>query len=279
MISRRLTVGRVLSYLALAGYVVLLGFPLVWLLSTSFKTPRELASLSPSLLPDSFSLTNFRAAIEQQDLLRAGANSLIVAGCTTVLVLLVSVPASYALARFRSRLRGVALGWILVSQVFPIILIVVPLFLILKQFGLIDSLVGLILVDLVWSLPFALWMLQGYVAKIPAELEEAAATDGASRLRTLTSIVFPLLLPGIAATSMFAFVLSWNEFFFALVLIQDPKLNTLPLALARFVGQEGQVQLGPLAAGSLLSMIPSLVFFALMQRRLTSGLLAGAVKG
>jgi multiple sugar transport system permease protein len=277
--SRQLTPGRVLSYLALAGYVVLLGFPLVWLLSTSFKTPRELASLSPSLLPEEFSLTNFRAAIEQQDLLRAGANSLIVAGCTTVLVVLVSVPASYALARFRSRLRGVAMGWILVSQVFPIILIVVPLFLILKQFGLIDSLVGLILVDLVWSLPFALWMLQGYVAKIPAELEEAAATDGASRLRTLTRIVFPLLLPGIAATSMFAFVLSWNEFFFALVLIQDPKLNTLPLALARFVGQEGQVQLGPLAAGSLLSMIPSLVFFALMQRRLTSGLLAGAVKG
>lgn len=279
MTSRQLTPGRVLSYLALAGYVVLLGFPLVWLLSTSFKTPRELASLSPSLLPEEFSLTNFRAAIEQQDLLRAGANSLIVAGCTTVLVVLVSVPASYALARFRSRLRGVAMGWILVSQVFPIILIVVPLFLILKQFGLIDSLVGLILVDLVWSLPFALWMLQGYVAKIPAELEEAAATDGASRLRTLTRIVFPLLLPGIAATSMFAFVLSWNEFFFALVLIQDPKLNTLPLALARFVGQEGQVQLGPLAAGSLLSMIPSLVFFALMQRRLTSGLLAGAVKG
>ncbi|BCJ30096.1 carbohydrate ABC transporter permease [Actinocatenispora sera] len=279
MTSRRLTPGRALSYLALAGYVVLLGFPLVWLLSTSFKTPRELASLSPSLLPEEFSLTNFRAAIEQQDLLRAGANSLIVAGCTTVLVVLVSVPASYALARFRSRLRGVAMGWILVSQVFPIILIVVPLFLILKQFGLIDSLAGLVLVDLVWSLPFALWMLQGYVAKIPAELEEAAATDGASRLRTLTRIVFPLLLPGIAATSMFAFVLSWNEFFFALVLIQDPQLNTLPLALARFVGQEGQVQLGPLAAGSLLSMIPSLVFFALMQRRLTSGLLAGAVKG
>jgi multiple sugar transport system permease protein len=277
--SRQLTPGRVLSYVALAAYVVLLGFPLVWLLSTSFKTPRELASLSPSLLPEEFSLANFRAAIEQQDLLRAGANSLIVAGCTTVLVVLVSVPASYALARFRSRLRGVAMGWILVSQVFPIILIVVPLFLILKQSGLIDSLVGLILVDLVWSLPFALWMLQGYVAKIPAELEEAAATDGASRLRTLTSIVFPLLLPGIAATSMFAFVLSWNEFFFALVLIQDPQLNTLPLALARFVGQEGQVQLGPLAAGSLLSMIPSLVFFALMQRRLTSGLLAGAVKG
>lgn len=279
MTSRQLTPGRVLSYVALAAYVVLLGFPLVWLLSTSFKTPRELASLSPSLLPEEFSLANFRAAIEQQDLLRAGANSLIVAGCTTVLVVLVSVPASYALARFRSRLRGVAMGWILVSQVFPIILIVVPLFLILKQFGLIDSLVGLILVDLVWSLPFALWMLQGYVAKIPAELEEAAATDGASRLRTLISIVFPLLLPGIAATSMFAFVLSWNEFFFALVLIQDPQLNTLPLALARFVGQEGQVQLGPLAAGSLLSMIPSLVFFALMQRRLTSGLLAGAVKG
>jgi multiple sugar transport system permease protein len=273
------TVGRGFAYLAMAGYVVFLGFPLLWLLSTSFKTPQELATITPKLLPESLNFSNFSKALEEQNLLRAALNSLIVALSSTILVIVVSVPAAYALARFRTRMRGVALGWILVSQVFPVILIVIPLFLILKQFSLINTLQGLIIVNVVWSLPFALWMLQGYVMTIPRDLEEAGSVDGAGRIRILTSIVFPLLLPGIIATSMFTFIASWNEFFFALVLIQDPDLNTLPLSLARFVGQEGQVQLGPLAAGALMAMIPSLVIFAILQRRLTSGLLSGAVKG
>jgi multiple sugar transport system permease protein len=128
-------------------------------------------------------------------------------------------------------------------------------------------------------LPFALWMLQGFVAAIPRDLEEAAAVDGAGRLRILVSVVFPLLRPGLVATALFAFISSWNEFLFALVLIQDPDKVTLSLTLSRFVGAEGQVQLGALAAGSLLATVPSLVFFLLIQRRLTSGLLTGAVKG
>ena len=270
---------RSLAYLALAGYMVFLGFPVLWLLSTSFKTPQELATITPKLLPASFNFDNYIKALDEQDLLRAARNSLIVALSTTILVIVVGVPAAYALARYRTKLRVGALGWILVSQVFPVILIVIPLFLILKQFGLNNSLLGLIIIDLVWSLPFALWMLQGYAAAIPPDLEEAGAVDGAGRVRVLISIVFPLLVPGVVATAMFTFIASWNEFFFALVLIQDPSLNTLPLALARFVGQEGQVQLGPLAAGALLATIPSLVFFAFLQRRLTSGLLSGAVKG
>jgi multiple sugar transport system permease protein len=211
--------------------------------------------------------------------LHAGANSLMVAVASTILVTIVAMPAAYGLARFRTKMRPIALGWILVSQVFPVILIVIPLFLILQQFGLNNSLVGLVIVYLVWSLPFALWLLQGSVAGIPRDLEEAASVDGAGRLRVLVSIVLPLLLPGIVATALFSFVSAWNEFFFALVLIQDPALNTLPLALAKFVGQEGQVKLGALAAGSLLATIPSLLFFSFLQRRLTSGLLTGAVKG
>ena len=196
-----------------------------------------------------------------------------------MLVILLAMPAAYALARFRTRLRGVATGWILLSQVFPFILIVIPLFIVLRNLHLIDTLWGLVLVYTVWSLPFALWMLQGYIAGIPNELEEAASMDGASRLRILRSILLPLLAPGLVATSLFTFISAWNEFFFALVLIQDPAKKTLPLTLANFVGQEGQVQLPQLAAGSLLATIPSLLFFAIIQRRLTSGLLSGAVKG
>lgn len=277
--GRRSRVARPLQYLALAGYIVFLGFPLLFLLTTAFKTPRELQAPDPTFLPQSLDLANFGLAIAKANLVQAAGNSLIVAVSTTIVVTLISLPAAYALARFKTRLRGIATGWILLSQVFPFILIIIPLFLVLKQAGLLNSLLGLILVYTVWSLPFALWMLQGYVAGIPVELEEAGAVDGGSRLLILARIVLPLLAPGLVATSLFAFISAWNEFFFALVLIQDPALQTLPLTLARFVGAEGQVQLGQLAAGSLLATIPSLLFFALIQRRLTSGLLSGAVKG
>ena len=279
MSRRTRSVVRPLQYLAMLGYVVFLGFPLLFLVLTAFKTPQELISATPSFLPQSLNLDNFIQAIDKANLVQAAANSLLVAVSTTVIVTLISLPAAYALARFRTKLRGVATGWILLSQVFPFILIIIPLFLVLKQLGLVDSLLGLVLVYTVWSLPFALWMLQGYIAGIPVELEEAGAMDGASRITILRVIILPLLAPGLVATSLFTFISSWNEFFFALVLIQDPALQTLPLTLARFVGAEGQVQLGQLAAASLLATIPSLVFFAIIQRRLTSGLLSGAVKG
>ncbi|GAA2753563.1 carbohydrate ABC transporter permease [Amnibacterium kyonggiense] len=278
-IRRRNRVVRPLQYVALAAYVVFLGFPLLFLLTTSFKSSRELLAPNPTLLPQSLDLSNFGQAIQQANLLQSGLNSVIVAVSTTIVVTVISLPAAYALARFRSRIRSAATGWILLSQVFPFILVIIPLFLVLKQVGLVDSLVGLVLVYTVWSLPFTLWMLQGHVASIPVDLEEAGATDGAGRLRVLVSIVLPLLGPGLVATSLFTFISAWNEFFFALVLIQNPALQTLPLSLARFVGSEGQVQLGQLAAGALLATLPSLLFFVLIQRRLTSGLLSGAVKG
>jgi multiple sugar transport system permease protein len=267
------------QYVALAGYLIFLGFPLLWLLSTALKGKRELGEIAPSLIPKHATLGNFSAAIHQAGLIHAGYNSLRVAVATTVIVIVLALPAAYALARFKTWLRPVTLSWILVGQVFPVILVVIPLFLILKQFQLIDSLVGLTIVYVVYSLPFALWMLQGYVQGVPRDLEEAGAVDGASRIRVLIHIVFPLLLPGVIAAALFTFISSWNEFFFALVLIQDPQKVTLSLTLSRFVGAEGQVQLGALAAGSLLATIPSLVFFMIIQRRLTSGLLSGAVKG
>lgn len=270
---------KTLQYVALAGYLFFLGFPLVWMLSTALKGPQEIGRPSGSLLPSNPTLNNFVDAVQRADLLLSARNSLLVAVATMILVIIVALPAAYALARFRTRLRTVANGWILVSQVFPVVLVVIPLFLILSQFDLQDRLVGLTIVYVVYSLPFGLWMLQGYVAAIPKDVEEAGAIDGAGRIRVLRSIVLPLLMPGIVATAMFTLISSWNEFFFALVLIQSPENSTLPLTLARFVGAEGQVQLGALAAGSLLATVPSLIFFALIQRRLTSGLLSGAVKG
>ncbi|WP_245989857.1 carbohydrate ABC transporter permease [Agrococcus jenensis] len=271
--------GRVLQYVAIVLFMIFLAFPLLFLFTTAFKSQRELQSPDPQLLPAQWNLDNFTAAIDRANLIQAAGNSLIVALVTTLIVVAVSLPAAYALARFRTRLRKLATGWILLSQVFPFILIIVPLYLMLQPLGLGNSLGGLVVVYVVWSLPFALWMLQGYVASIPVDLEEAGAMDGAPKWRVLVSIVLPLLAPGLVATSLFAFIGSWNEFFFALVLIKDEALQTLPQRLALFVGAEGQVQLGQLAAASLLAAIPSLLFFALIQRRLTSGLLSGAVKG
>lgn len=267
------------QYALLFALAAFLAFPLLWMVSTSFKSPRELVALIPSLIPTQPTLDNYRAAFGEQDLVRSGINSIQLALGNAILTVVVALPAAYGLARRATVLRRAVLGWVLVSQIFPLILVIIPLFLVLRTLGLLNSLQGLLLVYLVWSLPFTLWMLQNYVRAIPLELEEAASMDGAGRVRILRSIILPLLAPGIVVAALFAFISSWNEFFFALVVLQSPELATLPLRLARFIGAEGVVRLGPLAAASLVATLPSLVFFAAIQRHLRSGLLAGGVKG
>ncbi|MGX1676269.1 carbohydrate ABC transporter permease [Streptomyces sp. NPDC055400] len=266
------------QYLALLAYLVFLAFPFLWLISTAFKPPRELASLHPTWIPKDPTLANFRQAFDEQPLLRAAANSVIVAVCAALIAVVIATPMAYVMARHRSLLSRAATGWVVVSQAFPFVLLIIPLFLVLKNLHLINSLPGLIMVYIVWSLPFALWMLVGYVRAVPPELEEAAAVDGAGKLRTLVSVTAPLLAPGLVATGLFAFITAWNEFFFALVLMKTPERQTLPVILTHFLGAEGVADLGPLAAAAFLATLPSLVIFALIQRRLTGGMLAGAVK-
>jgi len=279
MIHRRSRRATVLQYAALFGFIVFLSFPLLWMLSTSFKGPRELVALTASLIPVVPTLENYGTAFGEQDLVQSAANSIQLSLGNAILTVLVALPAAYGLARHATILRKATMGWILVSQIFPLILIIIPLFLVLKTLHLLDSLSGLLIVYLVWSLPFTLWMLQTYVKAIPLELEEAASIDGAGRLRILRAIVLPLLAPGIVVAALFAFISAWNEFFFALVVLQSQEHFTLPLTLARFIGSEGVVRLGPLAAASLVATLPSLVFFTVIQRHLRSGLLAGGVKG
>jgi multiple sugar transport system permease protein len=275
---RTSTGGRIGQYLALFGYLVFLAFPFLWLVSTAFKTPQELGSPHPTWIPRDPTLANFRQAFDEQPLLRAAGNSLLAALGAALIAVLIATPLAYVMARHRSRLTKAATGWVVVSQAFPLVLVIIPLFLVLKQLRLINSLSGLVMVYVVWALPFALWMLVGYVRAVPAELEEAAAVDGAGRLRTLVSVTAPLLAPGIVATGLFAFITAWNEFFFALVLLKTPEKQTLPVVLTRFIGAEGVADLGPLAAAAFLATLPSLVVFAVIQRRITGGMLAGAVK-
>lgn len=279
MMTRRPWYATVLMYAGLAFFLAFLGFPLVWLVSASFKSSQELNSLAVNLIPTQWDFSNYHNALERQNLIPAAMNSLLVAVATMIITVLLSMPMAYALARLQGRLRAAGTIWILTSQVFPSILIIIPLFLLLRTISLNDTLLGLILVYVTFTMPFTLWMLQGYVAAIPVELEEAAEMDGANRVTILRRVVLPLLAPGLVATAMFTFVSAWNEFFLALVLLQSPELYTLPIALRSFLGAEGQTQLGPLAAGAVLATIPSLIIFGILQKKLTGGMLAGAVKG
>lgn len=275
---RTSTPARAGQYTALLAYLVFLAFPFLWLLSTAFKPPRELGSLHPTWIPKDPTLANFRQAFDEQPLLHAALNSLTAALGAAVIAVLIATPMAYVVARRRTRLAKAVTGWVVVSQAFPFVLLIIPLFVVLKNLRMINSVPGLVLVYVVWALPFALWMLAGYVRAVPLELEEAAAVDGAGRLRTLVSVTAPLLAPGIVATALFAFITAWNEFFFALVLLKTPEKQTLPVVLTHFIGAEGVADLGPLAAAAFLATLPSLVVFAIIQRRITGGMLTGAVK-
>ncbi|MEU9981602.1 carbohydrate ABC transporter permease [Streptomyces sp. NPDC050856] len=266
------------QYLALLGYLGFLALPFLWLVSTAFKPAREIGSPHPGWIPRDPTLANFRQAFAEQPLLQAAGNSLAAAAGAALVTVALAAPVAYVTARHRGPLATVATGWVVVSQAFPFVLVIIPLFLVLRNLRLVNTLTGLVLVYVVWSLPFALWMLTGYVRAVPAELEEAAAVDGAGRLRTLVSVTAPLLAPGVVATALFAFITAWNEFFFALVLLKTPEKQTLPVVLTHFLGAEGVADLGPLAAAAFLATLPSLVVFAVVQKRITGGTLAGAVK-
>jgi multiple sugar transport system permease protein len=279
IVTKRKRSTRTLQYAALAGYLIFLGFPLLWMLSISLKGPRELVELHPHLIPKDVTLENYRVALHENGLVHAAWNSFKVSSLTAITTTLVGLPAAYVLARQRGWISRLGLAWILLSQMFPLILIIIPLFLVLRRLHLVDSHMGLVFTYVVLTLPFILWMLQSYVRTIPRDLEEAAMVDGATRLQVLRTIIAPLLAPGVVVTGLFAFITAWNEFFFALVLLQSPNLTTLPLRLAGYVGIEGIVRLGPLAASAFLATLPSLILFVVIQRWLTRGLLSGAVKG
>ena len=264
--------------IALICFVIFLAFPLVWMLSISFKPSPEIYSRIPTLIPKEPTLANFKNAFGQQDLLSGISNSFKIGVLSSIAVLILTVPAAYALVRYKTAVNKSVIAWILVSQLFPSILIIIPLFVVLRNLGLTNSHSGITLVYTVWSVPFVLWMLRSYVQSIPIELEEAAFIDGANRLQVLSKVVFPLMIPGIVASGLFAFVSSWNEFFFALVLLKTPKLATLPVYLSRFTGSEGMTRLGPLAASCLIATLPALLVFTFLQKGLISGLMSGAVK-
>jgi multiple sugar transport system permease protein len=273
------TFSKLVIHMLIILFIIFLLFPLIWVLASSLKTTQEIYSGSPTIFPQHISFEHYFSVISGQQVFRSMWNSIIVGVLSTILVVLVAVPSAYAMVRYKSIINNALLGWILVSQIFPVILIMIPLYMVLRNIGLTDSLTGLTLIYVVWSLPFVLWMMHGYIKSIPFELEEAAVLDGASRTQVIFKVIMPLLLPAIGASALFAFISAWNEFFFAFVLMKSPALGTLQVELARYTGMEGQARTGPLAAASVVATIPSVILFIFMRKWLTTGLVSGALKG
>lgn len=261
----------VLVLLALAAYAV----PFFWQLLTSFKPEAELLRLPP-LLPTRLTLDHYRVVLEQSVVPRALVNSLGVATLTTLLALLLGVPAGYAIARRPVPGKGVLLLVIVGSTAFPQIATVSPLYLILRELGLRDTWTALVLAHTSFALPLTIWLLAGFIRELPPVLEEAAQVDGASAARTFTSIIVPLLAPGLASTALLTFVFSWNEFLFAYTFTATEASRTVPVALALFPGVF-EVPWGDIAAASMLASLPPVLIVLGLQRHFVRGLLAGAI--
>ena len=258
-------------------FVLALAFPVLLLVFNALKSDVEIFG-SPMGIPLAPTLDNFREVLFNTTFFVNLRNTVIVAFSTIVLSACVSAPASYALSRYKFRGRTVFSIWLLATQAFPGIIMVLGLFTVLSVYGLVNTLFGLIIMHTTFSMPFSVWLLKGYFDKIPYALEEAAQIDGCTRIRSLVKIVLPLSVPGLLAVGTFSLLLSWNEFFFALVIMRDNAHYTLPVYLARFIGSGGVVQWGPLSAAALLVSLPVLILFMLGQRYLVSGLTGGAVK-
>ncbi len=268
---------QILLHVAVVAMIALLAFPLLLLVFNSLKTESQIFE-SPMGPPSSVTWENFRTILTETTFLTNLKNSVIVAFSTVFLAVLVTAPAGYALSRFKFRGRTLFSMWLLATQAFPGIIMVLGLFTVLNVYGLIDRLPGLIIMHTSFALPFSIWLLKGYFDKIPVDLEEAARIDGCTRLRALVKIILPLSVPGLLAVATFSLLLSWNEFFFALVIMKTNPNWTLPVYLARFLGSGGVVQWGPLSAAALLVTIPVFILFLLGQRYLVSGLTGGAIK-
>jgi N,N'-diacetylchitobiose transport system permease protein len=259
-------------------------FPLFWMISTAFKPSQEIFSLTPHLLPSHPWLGNFRQVMSGQ-VSGIGSfwlffrNSLLVTLSTVVLASVVSLLASVAVARYRFRLRATFLVMLLIVQMIPGQALIIALFLDFKRINLLQNLLGLVIVYSAQALPVSIWMLRNFVATIPKELEEAAAIDGASGTKIFWRILFPLVMPGLVATSIFAFITAYNEFIVALTFLgQDHGDYTLPIYLTYFFGRGG-AEWGPIMAASTMYTIPVVIFFLIVRRRLVGGLTAGALKG
>jgi multiple sugar transport system permease protein len=261
----------------LAALAVLVLLPFWWVISSSVKATSEIVSPTPTMIPHSFTLEHFQKLLGGSAFPRFFLNSVIVSLLSMAIAVVLSVLAGYAFFRLRFPGRDLLFRAILLAYAFPGIVVLVPLYGLASAARLIDNLFALVVVNVTFAVPFAIWMMRAFLAGVPREIEEAARLDGASRLTILRRIVVPLIAPGVASVAIFAFVSSWTEYLFASVLIQSDARKTIPVGLAGIIGQY-QVDWGLMLAGATLTTLPVIALFALIGRYFVAGLTAGAIK-
>lgn len=252
-------------------------FPYFWILATSIKPSRDIY-VSVSIIPERTTFEHYRYILEDDDFRTYFKNSLFVASTTTVIAMAIAVLSAYALTRLSFRGREFMARATIVTYLIPASLMFIPLFQIANQLRLTDKAPGLVVIYLIFSVPFSTWLTISYFNTVPSELEDAALVDGATRLRALLTIFIPLALPALAVVALFTFTVAWNEFLFALLLIGRDSQKTVPVGLADFVRGD-TYQWGRLMAGSLLASLPPVLIYFFAQRWVVSGLAGGAIKG
>ncbi|WP_324613402.1 carbohydrate ABC transporter permease [Agromyces kandeliae] len=260
----------------------LFAFPVYWMVNTSFQPNNEVRGSEIHFWPDNFTLRNYATVLfdpGRTPFAPAAVNSLVVTLTTVLVALIFAFLAAIAVTRFRFKSRRGFIVMILVIQMIPGEAMIVSIFRVIDGWHLLNTLIGLTIVYVATVLPFTIWTLRGFVNGVPADLEEAAMIDGCSRAGAFWRVTFPLLAPGLVATGVFGFIQAWNEFVIALVLNARPEMMTLPVWLRTFLVANGTTNWAAIMAGSTLMAIPVVVFFLIVQGRMTSGLVSGAVKG
>ncbi len=275
---REETVQRGLLYLAIGVGIVFSLAPFVWFALIALKPQMEITAIPPSIFPHHPTFEAIRMSVERFGLLHYIKNSVIVAGGTTLIGVCVALPAAYALARLEIKFRRVILLSLLAVAMFPQLSIAGPVWKILRAMGWLNTYHGLIVPYLALTLPITVWILANYFQELPPELEEAAKVDGATVIQTLTRIMMPLAAPGMFTAAILTFIYAWNEFFFALLIMTERDYQTVPVGIALFPGQY-TMPWGELAAASTIATIPLIIVVIVFQKRIITGLTAGAVSG
>lgn len=265
-------------YLAVLGYVLFALFPLYWLLKIAVTPERLIYSEGTALWPASITFENFRAVIFYSDFMVFFRNSVFVSLSSAAIATLIAAAAGYSFSRFRFRGKSLVVVLLLITQMFPLLMIITPIYKIVAALGLLNTLTSLIVVYTAFNIPFATFLMQSFFDGIPKDLDEAAMMDGCTRLEALRKVILPLTLPGLAATLGFIFTAAWSELLFALMLINSNDSMTFPVGLLTFVSKFS-VDWGQMMAAGVLALVPSCLFFVFIQRYLVQGLTAGAVKG
>ncbi len=278
MIDKVSTPARVLRVVLLGLWLVITLFPLYWIVVTSFKDPGTIAAFPLRYLPAPWSLANYASLFQNSAFGTYMANSLLVAVIASAVATLISLLSAYTLARFEFRTKGALLMAFLVTQMIPAFIALGPLYVLMVDLALVDRKGGLVLLYIAVCIPFCTIMLRGFFENVPDALEEAAMVDGCSRLSALFRVIVPVMTPGIMAAFIFNFVNCWNELFLSVTLMNSDSNKTIPTALNGFISSFN-IEWGPMAAAAVLTIVPTMVMFALASRWIVEGLTSGAVKG